>query len=256
MSGGSASAIFVESRDQGRVTAIDPRVRLAAALLFIVTLVFLRKPAPLALALFVGVATVLWARPPLHSTIRRLAEIEGFLALLLVSLPFTVPGTPIFTLFGFPVSWDGLERAVAIVIRVNAAVLVIAGLLSTMGTSRLAAAMASIGIPDRIAHLFRLTVRYISVFQEEYTRLRRAMRARAFMPGSNRHSWRTLGNLVGMLLVRSVERAERVSWAMKCRGFSGTFPGFRHDRVMLPDMAFLTVWALCVLILAVLEVIG
>ena len=36
------------------------------------------------------------------------------------------------------------------------------------------------------------------------------LRVRGFKPGSNRHTWRSLGYLVGMLLVRSLERAERV----------------------------------------------
>ena len=51
----------------------------------------------------------------------------------------------------------------------------------------------------------------------------RAMRARAFRPRADRRTWRALGWLLGMLMVRSFERAERVAGAMKCRGFDGTF---------------------------------
>ena len=249
----SASAIFVEGRDAGSVARLDPRVRLAATLLFMAVLVFLRSPWPLAAALAMGAATTLWARPPLYDTLHRLAEIEGFLALLLLSLPFTVAGTGMFSLLGYPASWEGLQRAIAIVVRVNAAVLVISALLSTMGSMRLAAAMAGIGIPAKIAHLFQLTVRYIAVFHDEYSRLRRAMRARAFQAGSNGHSWRTFGSLVGMLLVRSFERAERVTWAMKCRGFSGSFPDFERSRANMADLAFLAVWMAALVALVVLE---
>jgi cobalt/nickel transport system permease protein len=254
MSGsGSASPIFVEDRDSGSVARVDPRVRLAAALLFIAALVFLRSPAALAAALAIGVAAAFSARLPPHSTLRRLAQIEGFLALLVVSLPFTVAGAEMLSVFGYPASWQGLGRALTIVVRVNAAVLVIAALLSTMGTMRLAAAMAGIGIPERIAHLFQLTVRYIAVFHDEYSRLRRAMRARAFQARSDRHSWHTLGNLVGMLLVRSVERAERVAWAMRCRGFSGRLPDFEQRRIGSADIAFCAAWTAVVAMLLILE---
>ncbi|MGE3830369.1 MAG: cobalt ECF transporter T component CbiQ [Parvibaculaceae bacterium] len=249
----SASAIFVEDRDIGAVARFDPRVRLAAALVFLLTLATLRTPLPLACALVIGVIAAISARLPFHSTVHRLAEIEGFLVLLLVSLPFTMPGSEMFSIFGFPASREGLEKALTIIVRVNAAVLVIAALLSTMGTMRLARAMAGIGIPAKIAHLFQLTVRYIAVFQDEYRRLRRAMQARAFRPGSNRHSWRALGDLIGMLIVRSAERAERVAWAMKCRGFSGSFPDFEQRRIGTVDIAFSMLWAGLVLVLLWLE---
>jgi cobalt/nickel transport system permease protein len=49
------------------------------------------------------------------------------------------------------------------------------------------------------------------------------MRARAFVARADRHTWRSFGWLIGMLLVRSFERSERIVAAMKCRGFDGRF---------------------------------
>jgi cobalt/nickel transport system permease protein len=49
------------------------------------------------------------------------------------------------------------------------------------------------------------------------------MRARGFRARSDGHTWRSLGWLMGMLLVRSLERAQRIRAAMKCRGFDGRF---------------------------------
>jgi cobalt/nickel transport system permease protein len=80
-------------------------------------------------------------------------------------------------------------------------------------------------MPRKLVHLFLLSVRYIGVLFQEYQRLRMAMRARAFVAASNRHTWRSFGWLLGMLLVRSLERSQRVLRAMKCRGF--------HDRLYL-----------------------
>ena len=69
-----------------------------------------------------------------------------------------------------------------------------------------------------------LTVRYLSLIRDEARRLHDAMRARAFAPRSNRHTWQSYGYLIGMLLVRALERARRVEEAMACRGYSGRFP--------------------------------
>ena len=49
------------------------------------------------------------------------------------------------------------------------------------------------------------------------------MKMRGFRPRMNWHTYRTYGYLVGMLLVRSLERSERIVAAMKCRGFRGRF---------------------------------
>jgi cobalt/nickel transport system permease protein len=54
------------------------------------------------------------------------------------------------------------------------------------------------------------------------------MKVRAFRPRMDRHTYRTYGYLVGMLLVRSLERSERIVAAMKCRGFRGRFYLLEH----------------------------
>lgn len=249
----SAEAIFAENRDAGPLAAIDPRARLAAALTFLALLAMLHSAPALAAALAASVAVAIYARLPLLPTLRRLMAVEGFLVFLLVTLPLTIPGPALFSLFGLPVSAEGLRRAIVILVRVNAGVLMAAALLSTMGTMRLAAAMNGIGIPASLAHLFQLTVRYIAVFHEEYARLRRAMRSRGFRAGSNRHSWRSLGHLLGMLVLRSAERAERVAWAMRARGFTGRYPAFVQRPLDRIDRRFLLVWPLLLVALAWLE---
>ncbi len=94
-------------------------------------------------------------------------------------------------------------------------------LLGTLEPARLGHALARLGVPERLAHLLLLTVRQIQLVGDEYARLRQAMRARAFVPRSNRHTWHSFGWLMGMLLVRSLARSRRVLDAMRCRGFDG-----------------------------------
>jgi cobalt/nickel transport system permease protein len=93
--------------------------------------------------------------------------------------------------------------------------------VGTLEPATLGHALGRLRVPDKLVHLFLFTVRYVDVLDAEFLRLRQAMRARAFVPGSNAHSWRSLGWLIGMLLVRSLERSQRILAAMKCRGFDG-----------------------------------
>jgi cobalt/nickel transport system permease protein len=201
----------------------DPRLRIVAAALFaLVTVSLNRFPAlfaALAIAVLLATAAGLTAR----ALLRRLAALEGFMIVLLLFLPFTVPGETWLQLGPVTATWEGLYRALAIAIKANAVTMALLALLGTLEPVVLGHALARLRVPDKLVHLFLFTVRYIGVLQEEYLRLRQAMRARAFTARSDRHTWRTLGWLVGMLLVRSLERSQRILAAMKCRGFQGRF---------------------------------
>src|SRR5262249_41934925 len=68
-----------------------------------------------------------------------------------------------------------------------------------------------------------LAYRYAFLLMEEFDRLRTALRVRGFRNRANLHSYRTIGQVTGTLLVRSHERSERVAQAMRARGFDGQF---------------------------------
>ena len=256
MSGSGVGALFIESREVGLLARVDPRVRLVVALLFAVSLAVLSEPLALGFALFIAVLAVAASRLAPEQAFRRLAGVEGFLIVLLVTLPFTVPGTALFSGLGLSASAEGLGRAVTLVLRVNAAVLAIMALLGGLGGQRLAGAMTGIGLPPVLASLMLLTLRYVATFGDEYRRLRIAMRVRGFKPGSNRHTWRSLGYLVGMLLVRSLERAERVRAAMLCRGYTGQFPIEASGPLVLRDWLLLGAALGVIALLVAVEVLA
>ena len=152
--------------------------------------------------------------------LRRLLPLEGLMLALLLLLPFTVAGTA-FAIGPLQASHEGLQLALQILLRANAVLVMLLALLGTLEPSTLGHALGRLGVPDKLVHLFLLTVRYVELIHEEYRRLRNAMRARAFVPRSDAHGWRSVGWLIGLLLLRSLERARRVLAAMKCRGFHG-----------------------------------
>jgi cobalt/nickel transport system permease protein len=216
-------------RGTGWIADRDPRLRILAALLFALVAVSLRHlPAALAglaLAAALAAATGLGAR----DLLRRMLALEGFMIVLLLTLPFTVPGTPLFELGSLSASLEGLERAALIAIKANAVVLALLALVGSLEPVVFGHALARLGAPEKLVHLLLLTVRQIHLLHAEFLRLRQAMRARAFVPRSDLHTWRSYGWLMGMLLVRSLARARRVLSAMRCRGF--------HGRLYLLDSA-------------------
>ena len=228
------------------VAGLDPRVRLLAALVVVAGIIALSTPLALGTALGGGLVLVALARLPATLLRHRLMHVEGFMLVLLVLLPFTTPGTAVLTLGPLAASGEGLTRAFIIALKVNAAMLSTFALLGSLEPVRLGRAAAQLGLPEKLVHLFLFAVRYVGVFQAEATRLVEAMRARAFVLRSDRHTWRTLGNLAGLMLVRSLERAERVEEAMRCRGYAGRLPATPTTPLALRDFAFTATTALVV----------
>jgi cobalt/nickel transport system permease protein len=202
---------------------LDPRTRIVAAFAFALSTIAATGPAALTSALGLAAVMAVLARLKPAATLRRLLALEGFMAVVLVMLPFTLPGIPVFELAGLSASAEGVARALAILAKANAVTLAMLALMGSMEAVTLGHALARLGLPERFIALFLLTIRYIGVLHQEFARLRLAMRARGFRMNTSLHTWRSMGWLVGMLLVSSLGRAERIHAAMRCRGFSGRF---------------------------------
>ncbi|GAA0588472.1 cobalt ECF transporter T component CbiQ [Caenispirillum bisanense] len=218
---------------------IDPRMRLVAAAVFAFSTVALHEFRSLGVALAAAALLAAWARLPAAETARRVLAVDGFIVLTLIMLPFTTPGETLVTLWGFDASRQGLEHALRIALKANAVILALLALVGTLPETTLGHALARLRVPEKLVQLFLMTVRYIEVLHQEYGRLRTAMKARGFRPRTDRHTLTSLGYLIGMLLVRSLERSERVMAAMKCRGYTGRFPLLDDLRSRPADWLFL-----------------
>ncbi|SDG57381.1 cobalt ECF transporter T component CbiQ [Roseospirillum parvum] len=218
---------------------LDPRARLLAVTAFAGVVVCLKSPWVLALALLLAGLAAALARLPVGPTLKRMLAMDGFVVLMLLMLPFTTPGTPMFELWGLPASQEGLLAALRIGLIANAVVLALLALAGAMEATTLGHALGRLGAPSRLVHLLLFTIRYIDVLGQENRRLRTAMKARAFRPRNSLHTWRSYGYLVGMMLVRALERAERIVGAMKCRGFTGRLYCLDRLSWQTTDSAFL-----------------
>jgi cobalt/nickel transport system permease protein len=190
---------------------VDPRARIIFAVVLTVIVAIARSPWTMGIALAVGLLLAAAARISPGDLMRRLMPLELLVILLAILLPFPTYGT------------EALRLAGVIALKANAAVLIVTALVATMDAVTLGHALAHLYVPQRLVQLLLFMVRYFDVLGHEYARLRAAMRVRCFRPRMNGHSYRTLGYLVGMMLVRGFDRSERVLAAMKCRGFRGRY---------------------------------
>jgi cobalt/nickel transport system permease protein len=223
---------------RGRVRLLDPRARVVVAAVFSVAIVGLEGFVPLGLALVLSVLLMMEAGLPPLRTMKRVAMMDSFIIFMLLMLPFTMPGDEIFSVWGYPASQQGLEKAIRIGLKANAVVLMAMTLVGTMEPVILGHALYRLKVPENLVLLLLFTVRYIDVIHEEYQALRRSMKVRGFQSKANMHSYRMFGYLVGMMLVRAMERSERIMQAMKCRGFVGRFEILDTLRFRFQDAVF------------------
>ncbi|MEJ2183619.1 MAG: cobalt ECF transporter T component CbiQ [Nitrospirota bacterium] len=216
---------------------LDPRVKVLAGLPPIAAAALasgLRAPA---VALLAGVGAALLGRLDARKLGVRLLAANVFILTLWVFLPFSHPGEAVFSLGPLAASREGLLYALSITLKANAAVLLTIALFGTSESLALAHALVHLRAPRKLVYLFFFFSRYLELVHEEYGRLRNAMRIRCFRPRTGAHTYRSYAYLVGMLLVRSAERARRLYGAMLLRGFRGHFPVIDHFHLHGRDLA-------------------
>jgi cobalt/nickel transport system permease protein len=197
----------------GPLHSLDARKKLALALLFIA--IVLATPfgawtmlgiEGIALAFVVGVAGI----PPRELGKRWLAffVLVGFLTLMVA------PANPARAQHGLSVV------ASTILIKNSLALLTMLVLAGTTPFPKLLAALRKLGVPAVLVATLQFMERYRYVLRDELERMSTARRARVF---NHRDSlaWSLLTGLIGMLFLRTFERAERVHWAMLARGWDG-----------------------------------
>jgi len=146
-----------------RIDKLDPRLRIVVSLLFAATVTFCSHPAALGLALLVALGVAIASELDFRQTLRRLLAMELFLLFMLLLLPFTLSGTPLFWIGNHAASLEGALKACEITLKANAVILALLALVGTMTTTTLGHALARLNIPNKLVQLLLLTIRYLDV---------------------------------------------------------------------------------------------
>ncbi|MBX3168378.1 MAG: cobalt ECF transporter T component CbiQ [Candidatus Eremiobacteraeota bacterium] len=195
-----------------------------------------------------GFALLLWigmlaaARNPLRLAARALGVTPFSVAAL--PLIFTVPGPAWTYLAGHPLSQPGCERFLTILLRAWLGAQAAWLAVSLLGRPRLLLALSQLGLPPLLLSIVTLMMRYLDVLHAELIRMNRARLARSAGDRPPSWWWRAvkIGQTAGCLLVRSLDRGDRVYLAMKSRGYDG-----RERRLSAPARPSAREWLLLML---------
>jgi len=219
---------------------LDPRAKLITTLLYVVTVVSFGKYElanllpfavyPLVLAFAGGV-------PP-GFVARKLAIVSPFIILIGIFNPLF--DREILLQLGPLAVSGGWVSFTSLLLRATLTLSAVMLLLATTGLSGIAAAMEKLGVPRVFTVQLLFLYRYIFVLAEEALRLTRARALRSF--GKKGSGFRPYASLLAHLLLRTLDRAERIHQAMLSRGFDGVVRLRRPMSFGLRDTLFLLVW--------------
>ncbi len=246
------------------VHRLDPRVKVGATVLFILSNVLLPDGAWPAFILAWGWLVLITTLSGLGFgyPLKRSVVALPF-ALAAVTIIFTLPGRPLLAWQLGPwtlvASDAGLVRFVSIVVRSWLSVQMAILLVATTQFPDLMHALRHLRVPSTLVAITSFMYRYLFVLSEETKRLLRAREARSarLAPGRGGGSipWRArvAGNMAGQLFLRSYERSDRVYEAMLARGYRGQFLTLNPHRMCPMDWVATGLTLLFVLLLQLLS---
>ena len=220
---------------------IDPRAKVLATMAFIVAVVSFDRysvAALLPLALFPAALAALGEVPaaPLARKLLAAAPFAVFVGIfnpLLDRAPMLAYGN-----LAIAAGWVSFASIlVRFALTVGAALVLVAA----TGMHPLCAALGRLGVPQVFTVQLLFLFRYAFVLGAEASRMTVARELRSCGRGMALAAY---GPLLGHLLLRAFERAQRIHWAMLARGFDGELRSLRTLRWATRDTIFVLGWCL------------
>lgn len=210
---------------------LDPRVKLAGTLLFIISLFFFRNfIGYLVAAIFLTVVIKL-SHVPFKFMVKGMKAIL-FLLLITVSFNlFLTPGEALVSVWKFTITKEGLETAVTMAVRLT--MLVVGSSIMTLTTTpnNLTDGMEKGMRPLKIFHvpvhevamMMSIALRFIPILLEETDKIMKAQIARGadFESGNLIHRAKALVPLLVPLFISAFRRANDLAMAMEARCYRG-----------------------------------
>jgi cobalt/nickel transport system permease protein len=219
------------------VHRLEPRAKVIATMLFLVTVISFPKYEVAALVPFFLFPVLLLTLGgiPARFILRKVLLVSPFALLIGIFNPLLDTRTAV-VIVGVPLS-AGLLSFFSILLKFALTVSATLLLIATTSFPGVCHAFRRLGFPSLFVSQLLFLYRYLFVLLEEAMRIIRARDMRSF--GTRGAGMKVFARLVGILFLRTVDRAERIYDAMLSRGFRGDIPTLKRSRMAAADLAFM-----------------
>ncbi len=218
---------------------IHPFAKLITTIVFIlITLSYDKYDISRLMPLFsYPILVIIIAEIPIKPIIKRLC----------ITLPFVIgvgifnpifDSSPILVLNSIQIP-GGWISFISIIIKCILTVSAVFILIATTGINGIALALRIMKVPKIFVMQITLTYRYITLLIEEVYTIVSAYSMRSlYETGINFKVW---GSLMGSLLIRTIDKSQRIYLAMCCRGFVGEYNIGKENVVKIKDVVYICI---------------
>lgn len=205
----------------------------------------------------VGVASIVqMSRVTLSVLFKRVAIESVFMGVVLLGTLFRGGGVVLWHWGWLQITTEGVWILGSVALKATLSLLLANVLVLTTSVPLLLHALTALRVPPLLVAILASMYRYIAVLMSEFQSMQRAAVSRNLM-SSDRWKRLVVGNMVGSLFIRTLDRGERVHQAMLSRGYDGlplvaaVAAGDRADVIALTLTALLTLLGQGIYLLAI-----
>ena len=216
---------------ESKIHNLDARTKILATVAYLVSLFCIKNYLGFALAALALVVVVKISKVPFKFIAKGLKPIMVLIIFTMIVNAFATPGTAIFSVWKLTMTYEGVDRAVFMAIRL---VLLIFGssllTLSTKpiqltdGLEKLFSPLKVVGLPaHELAMMMTIALRFIPTLLEETDKIMKAQTARGadFESGNLKDRAKALVPLLVPLFVSAFRIASDLAMAMEARCYRG-----------------------------------
>mgnify|MGYP001421811448 FL=1 len=210
---------------------LDPRVKLFATMIYIISLFCFKGIAALLVATVFLIAVIRVSKVPFHFMVKGLKTIMVLMIITALFNLFLTPGEPLVTFWIFKITAEGIKSAALMTIRLIYLILGTSIMTLTTtpnqltdGLEKALMPLSKIGIPvHAIAMMMSIALRFIPILIEETDKIMKAQMARGadFENGNLIQKVKNMIPLLVPLFVSAFRRADDLAMAMEARCYNG-----------------------------------
>lgn len=210
---------------------LDPRVKLFATLIYIISLFCFKGIAALVVATIFLFAVIKASKVPFKFMVKGLKAIMVLMLVTALFNLFLTPGELLVSFWIFKITAEGAQNAVLMAIRLTYLILGTSIMTLTTtpnqltdGLEKSLMPLSKIGIPvHAIAMMMSIALRFIPILIEETDKIMKAQMARGadFESGNLIHRVKNMVPLLVPLFVSAFRRADDLAMAMEARCYNG-----------------------------------
>ena len=217
---------------------LDPRLKIIAVLLYIVSLFVVRDFVGFIIAAAVLETVIIISRVPLSYILRGMKPVMIIICFTLIVNLFTIPGEVIAHIWKFTITMEGVRMAAFMGIRLT--LLIIGSSLLTFttrpinltdGIEALLSPFRKVGLPaHELAMMMSIALRFIPTLLEETDKIMKAQQARGadFETGNILRRAKALVPILVPLFISAFRIAQDLAMAMEARCYGS---GIRRTRM-------------------------